>query len=81
MFAQQRCVLLALFTINLPGASLLAQTVKTLPAMQETQLQSLGWEDPLEEALATRSRILAWRIPWTEKPAGPQSRGVAKSKT
>ena len=72
---------MALFTINLPGASLLAQTVKTLPAMQETQLQSLGWEDPLEEALATRSRILAWRIPWTEKPAGPQSMGVAKSQT
>ena len=65
MFAQPMCVLLALFTINLSGASLLAQTVKTLPAMQETQVQSLGWEDPLEKGKAMHSSILAWRIPWT----------------
>ena len=38
--------------------------------MQETQVQSLGWEDPLEEGIATHSRILAWRIPWTEEPGG-----------
>ena len=81
MFAQLMCVLLALFTINLSGASLLAQTVKTLPAMQETQVQSLGWEDPLEKGLAMRSSILAWRIPQTEEPGGPQSMGVAKSQT
>ena len=45
------------------GASLMAQTVKNLPAMQETWVQSLGWEDPLEEGMKTDSNILAWRIP------------------
>jgi len=52
-----------------------AQTVKNLPAMQETWVSSLGWEDPLEEVMATHSSILAWRIPWTEKPGGLQSMG------
>ena len=47
------------------GASMEAQLVKNLPAMWETWVQSLGWEDPLEKAMATHSRILAWRIPWT----------------
>ena len=47
---------------------LVAQMVKSLPAMQETQLQSLGLEDPLEKAMAIHSSILAWRIPWTEEP-------------
>ena len=47
--------------------------VKNLPAMQETWVQSLGWEDPLEEGIATHSNIPAWRIPWTEKPRGLQS--------
>ena len=46
-------------------ASLVAQMVKNLPAMQETQLQSLSQEDPLEKEVATHTRILAWRIPWT----------------
>ena len=46
-------------------ASLVAQTVKNLPAMQETWVRSLGWEDPLEKGKATHSSILAWRIPWT----------------
>ena len=46
----------------------MAQTVKNLPAMQETQVQSLGQEDPLEREMATHSSILAWRIPWTEEP-------------
>ena len=55
------------------GASLVAQTVKNLPAMQETRVQSLGWEDPLEKEMATHSRILAWEIPWTVEPGGPQS--------
>ena len=50
--------------------SLVAQTVKRLPTMQETQVQSLGWEDPLEKAMATHSSTLAWKIPWTEEPAG-----------
>ena len=46
----------------------MAQTVKNLPAKQETRVQSLGWEDLLEEGMATHSNILAWRIPWTEEP-------------
>ena len=56
-------------------ASLVAQTVKNLPAMQETWVQSLGWEDPLKKGMATHSSILAWRIPWTEKPGGLKSMG------
>ena len=54
---------------------LVAQTVKNLPAMQETQIRSLGQEDPLEEGMATHSSILAWRIPWTEEPGRLQSTG------
>ena len=50
------------------GASLEAQMVKNLPAMQETWVRSLGWEDPLEKGVATQSSTLAWRIPWTEEP-------------
>ena len=46
--------------------SLVAQTVKHLPAMQETQVCSLGWDDPLEKEMATHSSILAWKIPWTD---------------
>ena len=49
--------------------------VKNLPAMQETQVQSLGQEEPLEKGMATHSSILAWRIPWTEEPGGLQSWG------
>ena len=56
------------FLLSLYGASLIAQSVKNLPAMQ---VWFLGWEDPLEEGMATHSSILAWRIPWTEKPARP----------
>ena len=48
-----------------PWASLIAQLVKNLPAMRDTWVQSLGWEDPLEKGKATHSSILAWRIPWT----------------
>ena len=48
----------------------MAQTVKNLPAMQETQVLSLGQEDPLEKGMATHSIILAWEIPWTEEPGG-----------
>ena len=58
------------------GVSLMAQTVKNLPAMQETPVRSLGWEDPLEKGMATHSSILAWRIPWTEEPGGLQSMGL-----
>ena len=57
------------------GASSVVQMVKNLAAMPETQVQSLGREDPLEKEIANQSSILAWRIPWTEKPGGPQSRG------
>ena len=56
-------------------ASLVAQVVKNAPAMQETQVQSLGREDPLEKEMATHSSILAWEIPWTEEPGGLQSIG------
>ena len=58
-----------------PWASLVAQRVKRLPAMRETQVRSLGWEDPLEKEMATHSSILAWRIPWTEDPYRLQSTG------
>ena len=53
----------------------MAQKVKNLSAMQETWIQSLGQEDPLEKGMATHSSILAWRIPWTEEPGGLQSMG------
>ena len=53
--------------------SLVAQMVKHLPAMLETQVQSLGQEDPLEKEMATHSSTLAWKIPWMEKPGGLQS--------
>ena len=53
----------------------MAQTVKNLPAMQETRVQSLGWEDPLQKGMITHSSILAWGIPWTEEADGPQSTG------
>ena len=56
-------------------ASLVAQMVKNLPAMQETRIRSLGWEDPLEKGMATHFSILAWRIPWTEEPGGLQFMG------
>ena len=53
--------------------SLVAQTVKNQPAMLETWVQSLCWEDPLEKGMATHSSILAWRSPWIEEPGGLQS--------
>ena len=56
-------------------ASLVAQTVKNLSAMQETRVHSLGWEDPLEKEMATHSSIPAWRIPWREEPGGLQFMG------
>ena len=59
----------------------MVQTIKNLPAVQETRVQSLGLEDPLEKGMATHSSILAWRIPWTEEPGGATVHGVAKSQT
>ena len=52
--------------------------LKSLTAMQETQVKSLGWEDPLEKQMATHSSILAWRIPWTEEPGGLLSMGSSR---
>ena len=72
----------SLIVLSLSGTFLVAQTVKRLPTMQETWVQSLGWEDPLEKEMETHSSILAWKIPWTEEPGRLQSvRGVAKSRT
>ena len=58
--------------------SLVAQTVKRLPTMQETRVQALGWEDPLEKDMATPSSILAWKIPWTEEPGWLLSMGLQR---
>ena len=60
------------------GASLVAQVVKNPPAVQETQVQSHGREDPLKKGMATHSGILAWRIPWTEESGGLQSTGLQR---
>ena len=64
-----------------PVISLVAQSVKSPPAMWETWVRSLGQEDPLEKEMATHSNILTWRSPWTEDPGGLQVHGVAKSRT
>ena len=63
--------------IYFPGGSV----VKNLSAKQEVWVQPLGWEDHLEKEMATHSSILAWEIPWTDEPGGPQSMGVPKSRT
>ena len=68
-----QCFILELI---LAQSSLVAQRVKNLPAMEETWVQSLGQEDLLEKGMATHSSILAWGIPWTEKPGGLQSMGL-----
>ena len=67
--------------VNIHWASLVAQMLKNLPPVQETQVPSLGWEDPLEEGMATHSSILAWRILWTEEPGSLQSMGTQESDT
>ena len=61
--------------LKLNTLPVVAQTVKHLPTMRETQDQSLGWEDPLEKEMTTHSSILAWKIPWTEEPGRLQSMG------
>ena len=66
-------------TKTMRGASLVAQMLKNLPAMQETQVLSLGQEDPLEKGISTHSSVLAWKIPWTEEPGGLQSMGHKES--
>ena len=66
-------------TLFASWASLVAQLVKNPPAMQETQVPSLGREDPLEEGVAAHSSILAWGVPWTEEPGGYSPRGHTAS--
>ena len=73
------CELVPFLEPNPPGDSQVAQTVKNLPAMQETQVPSLGGEGPLEKILDPHSSILAWIIPWTEEPGGLQSIGSQRS--
>ena len=63
---------------NYNYTSLVAQTVKNLPGMQETQVRSLGWEDPMEKEMATHSSTLAWKIPWMEEPGRLQSMGLQR---
>ena len=65
--------------VECKSATVVAQMVKNLPAVRETWVRSLGWEDPLEEGMATHFSILAWRIPWTEEPGGLQSMESSKS--
>ena len=69
------------YPLQYSWAFLVAQLGKNLPAVLETWLRSLGWEDPLEEGMTTCSSILAWRIPWTEESGGFQSMGVIKGQT
>ena len=69
------CMVVRVWVCDCVWVSLVAQTVKNLPAMQEIQVQSLGQEDPLEMGMETHLSILAWRIPWTEEPGGLQSMG------
>ena len=57
---------------------MVVQTVKNLFVMQETWIQSLSWENPLEEGMPTHSSVLAWKIPWTEEPGGLQSMGLQR---
>ena len=61
--------------LSLPGGS----AVKNLPAIQETEVRALGWQDPLEKEMATHSNTFAWEISWTGKPGGLQSIGLQKS--
>ena len=64
------------YPLQFSWASLVAQWVKNLPAMQEPWVRSLGWEDPMEKGMATHFSILAWRIPWAEEPGELQSMGL-----
>ena len=68
-------MLLKIKSVTYRGTFLVTQTVKNLLAMQETQIWSLGWDDPLEKAMATHSSTLAWKIPWAEEPGRLQSMG------
>ena len=65
--------------LECPWASLVARTVKNPPAVWETWVPALGWEDPLQRGMATHSSILAWRIPWTEEPGGLEAMGLQRA--
>ena len=69
------CLILSRLKSSPYSASLVAQSENNLPAMQETRVQSLGWEDPLEKEMVTHFSILAWEIPWMEEPGRLQSMG------
>ena len=75
------CIRMAVTSLILLWRSLVAQMVKNLPVVQETQIQPLGQEDPLEKGMATPSSILAWRILWTEDPGDLQVCRITKSQT
>ena len=66
------------YLLQCSWTSLVDQTVKNLPAMWQTWIGSLGWEDPLEEGMATHSSILAWEIPWIEEPGRLESMGLQR---
>ena len=77
----QMALVLCSSITSFPGGSvvsLVAQRIKRLPAMWETRVRSLGWEDPLEKEMATHSSTLAWRIPWTERPGRQLSMGLQR---
>ena len=78
MQVQEPTCLICSHSVTLYMDSLVAQLVKNPPAMQETLVQFLGQEDPLEKGMVTHSSILAWRIPWTEEPCGLQSMGLQR---
>ena len=77
-FNSETCKQFCDMMIYYKWAFLIAQLVNNPPAMQETPVRFLGWEDPLEKGTATHSSILAWRIPWTEEPGKLQSMGLQR---
>ena len=81
LFRKTECIKHLITGVYTCMKPLVAETVKNLAAMQETQVPSLGWEDPLEKGMASHSSILACRILWTEEPGGVRVHGVAKSWT
>ena len=78
LFTSNNYIIFYCFPLDFMRASLVAQMVKCLPAVRETRVWSLGWEDPLEKEMATHSSTLAWKIPWTEEPDRLQSMGSQK---
>ena len=80
-YSKTKNIWTVVFEGHFEGASLMVQTVKNLPAMQETQVQFLGWKDSLEKEMATHASILAWEIPGTEEPGRLQSMGLQKNLT